>query len=99
MASRHPSLRTFLILLIFTFCFFQSIPCYADIWSGLVGYWKLDEASSGTCAGATVVDASNHGNTGTCTGGPTYVKGKIGQGAMSFDPASSQDVAIPSSAA
>ena len=78
--------------MIFTLCFLQSAPCHADIWSGLVGYWKFDEASSGTCAGATVVDASNHGNTGTCSGSPTYVAGKIGKGAMSFNSASSQYV-------
>ena len=85
MASQHAPLRILLIFSIISFCSFHATPCHADIWSGLVGWWKFDEASSGTCAGATVVDASNHGNTGTCTGSPTYGTGKIGQGAMSLD--------------
>ena len=60
-------------------------PARADITSGLVGWWKMDEASSGTCAGASVVDSSGSGNTGTCTGSPAWVAGQKGSGAMSFD--------------
>ena len=81
---QHSPLQTLLILLIFTFSFFQASLCHADIWSGLVGWWKFDESSSGTCAGATVVDANNHGHTGTCSGSPTYEKGRIGRGAMNY---------------
>jgi hypothetical protein len=57
---------------------------HADITTGLVGWWKFDEATSGTCSGTTP-DSSGQGNTGTCTNSPTYVAGKIGAGAMSFD--------------
>ena len=47
--------------------------------SALVVRWKLDETS-----GTTVADASGSGNTGTITGGATWVTGKVG-GALSFD--------------
>jgi len=72
------------LILAFILVLFSS-TCYADITSGLVGWWKFDEASSGTCAGASVMDASGSGNTGTCVNSSTYGTGKIGPGAMSFD--------------
>lgn len=52
-----------------------------DVTSGLVGWWKLDEA-----AGTTAADASGSGNPGTLTNGPTWQStgGKI-DGALSFD--------------
>lgn len=65
---------------------------YADIATGLVGWWKFDEASSGTCGGANILDASGSANTGTCHANPTWVGGKIGLGAGSFVVASSQYV-------
>lgn len=46
---------------------------------GLVGYWKLDDAS-----GTSAADASGNGNTGTLTNGPTWTTGRIG-GATDFD--------------
>jgi len=46
--------------------------------SGLVSWWPLDETS-----GTTAADIVN-GNTGTYTGSPTPVPGKVG-GALSFD--------------
>ena len=46
---------------------------------GLVGYWKLDDAS-----GTSAADASGNGNTGTLTNGPTWTTGQIG-GAVNFD--------------
>ena len=60
---------------------------HADITSNLVGWWKMDEANSGACTG-TIADSSSGGNTGTCVLSPTYVAGKIGLGALSFDGAS-----------
>ncbi len=47
--------------------------------SGLVGYWKLDDAS-----GTTATDASTNSNSGTLSGGPTWVTGQIG-GAIDLD--------------
>jgi hypothetical protein len=47
--------------------------------SGLVGWWKFDEGS-GTTAGD-----SAGSNTGTLINGPTWVTGKVGSGALSFD--------------
>lgn len=55
---------------------------------GLVGYWKFDEGS-----GSTAYDNSGNGGngnlctSGTCPGAspPSYVVGKVGPGALSFD--------------
>jgi hypothetical protein len=52
---------------------------------GLVGWWKFDEASSGTCTSQTIVDSTGNGNAGACNNSPTWVPGKIGTGAMSFN--------------
>jgi len=60
--------------------------------SGLVGWWKFDEAASGTCSGAVLIDSSGNSNTGTCNSGSTWATGQIGTGAMSFNSASSQYV-------
>src|SRR3989338_8998500 len=46
---------------------------------GLVNYWSLNEGT-----GTVATDASGTGNTGTLTGGPTWVTGKYGS-AVSFD--------------
>ena len=46
---------------------------------GLVGYWKLDDAS-----GTSATDSSGNANTGTLTNGPTWTTGQIG-GATNFD--------------
>ncbi|MDO8594906.1 MAG: LamG domain-containing protein [bacterium] len=46
---------------------------------GLVNYWSLNEGT-----GTKATDASGTGNTGTLTGGPTWVTGRYGQ-AVSFD--------------
>jgi len=104
--TNHPSILRFaqsykalLIFLIFTFYFFQNIPCHADISTGLVGWWKFDEASSGTCAGASIVDSSSNSDTGTCNNSPTWVAGRRGAGAMSFTAASFQYVSIGTVAA
>jgi len=70
--------------------------CHADIWSGLVGWWKFDEASSGTCGGATP-DSSGQNNSGACQASPTYSSGKIGAGAITLN-GSSQYVLVANSA-
>jgi hypothetical protein len=46
----------------------------------LVGNWKFDEG-----VGNTVTDKSGNGNNGTLIGGPTWIAGTIGSGALSFD--------------
>lgn len=75
--------------LIFTFSFLQIIPCRADITTGLVGWWKLDEGS-----GSTTADSSGNGHTGTLQSSPTWISGKIGPYALSFVSASDQDVTM-----
>lgn len=54
-------------------------PAYADITTGLVGWWKFDEGT-----GATTIDSSGSGNTGTLTNSPTWTSGKT-KNALSFD--------------
>ncbi|MBF0478305.1 MAG: LamG domain-containing protein [Candidatus Omnitrophica bacterium] len=55
-------------------------PAWADIITGLVGWWKMDEGT-GT---ATTADSSGQGNTGNLVNSPGWVPGKMGQ-ALSFD--------------
>jgi len=50
---------------------------------GLVGYWKMDEASWSGAAGE-VLDASGNGNNGQAVSGATTASGKFGNGG-SFD--------------
>jgi hypothetical protein len=59
--------------------------------SGLVGWWKFDEGT-----GTTVYDSSGNGHTGAFVNSPTWVAGRIGGWALSFDGVSSF-VRIPSS--
>lgn len=51
--------------------------------SGLAGYWKFDDGTSGATP-TTAVDASTNGNNGTLIGGPTWTSGPIGS-AINFD--------------
>lgn len=51
----------------------------ADPSLGLVGSWSFDEGS-----GASALDSSGHGNTGTLRNGPTWTTGRAG-GALAFD--------------
>jgi hypothetical protein len=57
----------------------------SDKWmtDGLVGHWKMDEASWNGTAGE-VIDSSGNGNNGTSAGGATTGAGKFGSGG-SFD--------------
>ena len=59
--------------------------------SGLVGWWKLDEGS-----GATAVDSSGGGHTGTLVNSPTWTTGQIG-GALQFTSTKRQYVGTPNS--
>jgi hypothetical protein len=56
----------------------------ADITSGLVGYWKLDDG-----IGTTAVDSSGRGNHGTLVGSPIWTTSgadvRIGNGSLYFD--------------
>ena len=67
-----------------------AIPCPIF---GLVGWWKFDDAASGTSP-ATAADASGNGNNGINTNSPTWTSsGKIGN-ALGFVYASSQQVKV-----
>ena len=63
--------------------------------SGLVGYWKFDEAT-----GSTAFDSSGSGHHGTLINEPTWTSGKLG-GALSFNGTynyveiGAQDIASP----
>jgi hypothetical protein len=48
--------------------------------ANLVGAWGFDEG-----AGTAVSDSSGNGNTGAAMGGPTWVAGQVGKGALKFD--------------
>ena len=61
--------------------------------TGLVGWWKLDDASSGTTP-TTAADSSGGGNTGTLTNSPVWTTGQINN-ALTFVAASSQYVNVP----
>ncbi len=51
---------------------------YGD--GSLVGYWTFDEGT-----GTVAYDSSGSNATGTLTNGPTWVAGKVGSGALSFN--------------
>ena len=58
---------------------------------GLVGFWQFDEGS-----GTQVQDSSGYANTGAFTGSPSWVTGKVGARALSFD-GIDDGVSVPSS--
>jgi len=68
-----------------------SSAAHADITTGLIGWWKFDEGS-----GSTATDSSGNSNTGTEYNSPSYVSGKIGSYALSFN-GTSQYVDVPNS--
>jgi hypothetical protein len=70
------------VILISSLLFLASSPLVhaAAPTNGLVGYWSFSEGS-----GSTAGDASGNSNNGTLTNGPTWVTGKVGSGALSFD--------------
>lgn len=73
-------------LLIFVFSIGVISNAYSqNITSGLVAWYKLDEASSGTCSGSSVLDSGGQGKTATCNSSPVYLPGKIGKGAINFN--------------
>ena len=50
---------------------------YADSPTTMLGYWKLDEASSGSCSsGKDSCDSSGNSNDGSWVGGPTHSASK-----------------------
>ena len=64
----------------------------SSLTSGLVGWWKLDDAS-----GTSAADSSGNANTGTLTNGPTWTTGQIG-GGLSLSSAGSQSVQVSDAA-
>jgi DNA-binding beta-propeller fold protein YncE len=60
-----------------------------DVTSGLLGWWKFDDGS-----GASAIDSSGNGNTGTLQGTPTWTtSGKV-NGAITFNGSNGNDVKI-----
>ncbi len=59
--------------------------------SGLVGHWKFDEGS-----GTSAADSSGSGNNAALFGSPSWITGKVGSGALSFN--GSNYVKAPNSA-
>ncbi|MBF0570361.1 MAG: hypothetical protein HQL12_00675 [Candidatus Omnitrophica bacterium] len=55
--------------------------------SGLMGWWKFDEGTSGTCSssGTPILDSSGNGNNGACHNNPAWYTGHLGAGALSFN--------------
>ena len=79
------------LLLILFFSFILPLNAYADITTGLAGWWKFDGGTSGSIANNTTLDltdASGNGNNGTASNangtGMAWVPGKI-RGAVRFD--------------
>ncbi len=68
-----------LSLILYTLYFIPNTTSAAAPTSGLVGYWNFDEGS-----GTVAADGSGSGNNGTINGA-TWVAGKVGSGALSFD--------------
>ena len=64
-----------------------------NINSGLIGWWKLDEAS-----GTSAADSSGNAITGTLVNTPSWVSGKINN-ALSFDRTAYEHVTLASNAA
>jgi Concanavalin A-like lectin/glucanases superfamily len=62
--------------------------------NGLVGWWKLDDGSSGSTP-TTAADSSGNGATGTLNNSPTWTTGEIGN-ALTFN-GTSQSVSVPDS--
>jgi Concanavalin A-like lectin/glucanases superfamily len=64
-----------------------------DTASGLVGYWKLDDASSGTST--TAADSSGNGLTGTTQASPVWTGSGMNGNALTLTAASLQYVKVP----
>ena len=67
-----------------------SSTAHADIVTGLVGWWKLDDGS-----GSSAVDSSGSNYTGSLVNAPSWVTGQIGPYALSLSHASGQYVHVP----
>ena len=71
---------TISVSLVFILLLFITNYSNAQISSGLVGYWTLDEGS-----GIVANDSSSSGNNGTISGSSSWSTGKIGNSAFSFN--------------
>lgn len=82
---RNKFLTLYLLLLL-------TIPVRADIITGLVDHWTLDEG-----AGVSAADTGTNNNVGTLNGGgPVWVAGQVGSNALSFDSSSGKNVSSAS---
>ncbi|MFA5248550.1 MAG: LamG-like jellyroll fold domain-containing protein, partial [Patescibacteria group bacterium] len=68
------------ILSLSNFSFFEIKEAKADTTTGLLAHWEFEEGT-----GVSTTDSSSNSHTGTLTNGPTWVAGRIGDGAVSFD--------------
>ena len=67
-------------LLLILVLLFLSTNCYADITSGLVGWWKLDDGT-----GSAPADSTGNGSIGNNHNSPSWVTGHIGPYALSYN--------------
>ncbi|MEK7589881.1 MAG: LamG-like jellyroll fold domain-containing protein [Patescibacteria group bacterium] len=75
----YKSLKTSIFIAL-VFVLFSPQAVSADITTGLVGHWKLNEGS-----GTVATDSGSGGNEGVLTGNPTWTTGQIGDYAVDFD--------------
>ena len=59
----------FMLMFMFMLMMLMASPTHANIREGLVGWWKMEEAT-----GVNLVDSSGNGNTGTVVNNPTSTK-------------------------
>ncbi|MDE1875106.1 MAG: hypothetical protein KGH68_03510, partial [Patescibacteria group bacterium] len=85
-----------LVMCVSALCFLLPLAARADITTGLIGHWTLDESS-----GTTAIDSGSDGDNGTIGGSPlpTYIGGKIGLAALSFPGVSHSDILTSSTTA
>lgn len=58
---------------------------HADIWSGLIAWYRMDDAASGVCVATnTIVDSSGNGKVATCSGSLTWQPPRIGLASLNF---------------
>lgn len=82
------------LLITFFILFTTIVPAWADITTGLVGWWKFDETSTQNGV-AGIIDSSGNAKTGTWSGPPSVVAGRVGPRALNFN-GTSDAVSLPS---
>lgn len=92
---RLPHLRWLVGLLLLVI----GTTAHADITTGLVGWWKMNEGSGtqvGDSSPGGTAPGTHHGTRAATTGdGPDWAAGQIGTGSLLFDAANQDHVTIP----